>query len=98
MQDDIFKLFKKSIETVRVKNTPRGTLDNKTPSFTVSLDAIVKRRASMATATADSQDRVTTTSIHFKQEDGEYIKVGHYAEVDGLWYAIETVRDGKENS
>ena len=96
MAADIFKLFKKSIETVAVKNTPRGTLTPEAPSFNVNLDAIVKRRNSMAQAVADSEDRNTATTIHFRASDSQYIKVGNYVQIDGLWRTIEQVKDGKD--
>lgn len=92
---DIFKLFKNSIEPVMVKNTPRGTLTQKAAEFNVELQAIVKRRDAMAEAVSESEDRETRTSVHFRNEDGEYVKVGYYALVDGIWHSIEEVRPGK---
>lgn len=96
MPADIFKLFKKSIEKVGVKNTPRGTMTPEAPSFNVELDAIVKRRNSMAEAVASSEDRNSATTVHFKASDAQYIQVGNYVKIDGLWRTIEQVNDGKD--
>lgn len=42
---DIFKTYKKGIEKVQVADFPRGTMDSEAPTFTVTLDAIIKRKS-----------------------------------------------------
>lgn len=96
MQQDIFKLFKKSIEPIQVRKTPRGTLDISEAEFDVTIDAIVKRRNLMSGAIEDSEDRNNRTTIHFRQKDAQYIEVGNYVNVDGNWHSILQVRDGKD--
>lgn len=96
MTSDIFKLFKGSVETVQVKGQKRGTFEQSAPDFTTTLDAIVKRRKSTAESTADSEIRNTTTTIHFRPEDAEYIKLGNYVNIDGEWHTISDVKEGKD--
>lgn len=96
MATDIFKLFKKSIEQVRVKNTPRGTYDRQEPSFNVTLDAIVKRRNTMAEAVSESEDYNSNITVHFKPKDAQYIKIGNFVEIDSEWKSIIEIRDGKD--
>lgn len=96
MTTDIFKLFKKSIEKVDVKNTPRGTLSSGTPTFSVNIDAIVKRRKQFSEAVAESEDYNDNTTIHFRQSDAQYIEVGNYVKIDGDWHTIIEVKDGKD--
>lgn len=96
MAQDIFKLFKKSIEKVQMMKMPRGTLDIEAAEYNVSLKAIVKRRDGMVQAIENSEDRQNTTSIHFKVSDAQYIEVGNYVNIDGQWRTIERIRDGKD--
>lgn len=93
---DIFKLFKNSVETVRVKVQPRGTFEQSTPTSIVSIDAIVKRRKGFTEEQAEAEDYSNATSIHFKQEDAEHIKIGNFVEIDDEWHSIITLRDGKD--
>lgn len=94
MAVDIFNLFANSLETVAVKQAVRGTMGVPTGT-SVNLQAIVKRRNSMAEATNQSEDYNNQTTIHFKASDKQYINVGAFAQVDGEWHTIEQVRDGK---
>ena len=96
MQQDIFKLFKKSIEPVQVKRVPRGELNIPAPTFDVTLSAIVKRRKLMATSVENSEDFNNNTTVHFKPTDSQYIAVGDYVQIDGDWHSIEQVRQGKD--
>lgn len=96
MTTDIFKLFKHSIEQVDVKNMPRGTYEPEAPTFNVSLDAIVKRRNAFAEEVAESEDKQSRTTIHFRATDAQYIAVGNYVKIDGDWHSIIEVRDGKD--
>lgn len=96
MAQDIFKLFKKSIEQVQVKKAPRGTLEPETAVFDVTVDAIVKRRKLMADSVENSEDYANNTTIHFRQSDAQYIEVGNYVNIDGSWHSILQVRDGKD--
>ena len=95
MTKDIFKLFKHSIEQVKVKNTDRAAISKPQPDIEVTIDAIVKRRKSMATAIETSEDYNDATTIHFRQSDAQYIKIGYYVEIDGKWHSIKEVKDGK---
>lgn len=92
---DIFKVFKNSIEQVQVKNPPRGTLSPEPAVFNVSLDALVKRRYSMAESVNESEDYENRISLHFRSKDAQYIKEGYYVKVDEKWHSIEEIRDGK---
>lgn len=96
MQDNLFKLFKNSIEKVRVKSQPRGTYEPETPVFNVELDAIVKRRTGLAEAVSESEDYSNNTSIHFKTSDAQYVAIGNYIQVDGLWHSIIEIKNGKD--
>lgn len=93
MQDDIFSLF--TPETVKVKDTSRGAM-SKTATFNVELQAVVKRRDSMSADLQNGDDRLTTTTVHFKASDAEYVRIGYYVEIDGVWHVIEQVRNGKD--
>jgi hypothetical protein len=95
MTGDIFKLFKNSIESVKVMKTERGTL-NQDVVYTQTLEAIVKRRNAMAEAVNESEDRNSTTSIHFRPADAQYIEIGNFVQIDGAWQVIERIRDGKD--
>lgn len=95
MAGDIFKLFKNSIEPVKVMKTKRGTL-NQDVVYTQTLEAIVKRRNAMAEAVNEGEDRNTTTTVHFRPEDAQYIEVGNFVNIDGAWQVIERIRDGKD--
>lgn len=95
MASDIFKLFKKSIEPVQVMKTERGTLGQDVV-YTQTLNAIVKRRNAMAEAVNESEDRNSTTTIHFKPADAQYIEIGNFVQIDGAWQVIERIRDGKD--
>jgi len=95
MTKDIFKLFKHSIEQVKVKNTDRAAISKPQPDIEVTIDAIVKRRKSMATAIETSEDYNDATTIHFRPTDAQYIKIGYYVEIDGEWHTIKEVKDGK---
>lgn len=95
MTGDIFKLFKNSIESVKVMKTKRGTLDQDVV-YTHTLEAIVKRRNAMAEAVNESEDRNSTTSIHFRPADAQYIEIGNFVQIDGAWQVIERIRDGKD--
>lgn len=95
MSTEIFKLFKKSIEQVKVKKTKRGTMDD-TQLYEVTVDAIIKRRDGMDEAVENSEDRNTQTTIHFRRTDGLYIEDGNFVEIDGLWRVIERHVDGKD--
>lgn len=96
MAHDIFKLFKKSIEPVMVTKVPRGTFDIEEAEFTVTVDAIVKRRNLMAGSVENSEDYSNNTTVHFRQEDAEYIEVGNYVKIDNQWHSILPVKDGKD--
>lgn len=95
MQQDIFKRFKNSIEKVEVADFPRGTMDSEAPTFTVTLDAIIKRKSGMEASTENSEDRESRTNFHFRPSDMEYIKVGYYIKLDGTWRSIEKIDLGK---
>lgn len=95
MTGDIFKLFKKSIESVKVMKTERGTL-NQDVVYTQTLEAVIKRRNAMAEAVNESEDRNSTTSIHFRPADAQYIEIGNFVQIDGAWQVIERIRDGKD--
>lgn len=95
MAHDIFKLFKKSIEQVEVKNTPRGTLTPGVPTFDVSIDAIVKRRKLMAETANEGEDYNNNTTVHFRTTDAQYIAVGNYVKIDNEWHSILQVKPGK---
>ena len=96
MAQDIFKLFKKSIEQVQVRKNPRGTLQPATPVFDVTIDAIVKRRKLMSESVENSEDRNNNTTFHFRKSDAQYISEGNYVNIDGEWHSIEQIRDGKD--
>lgn len=96
MTGDIFKLFKKSIEQVNVKKTPRGTLDGGTDIYNVTVDAIVKRRTMTDEAVAESEDYNSNTTVHFRPTDAQYIELGNYMNVDGNWHSIIEIKDGKD--
>lgn len=74
----------------------RGTFDLAAAEFNVEIDAIVKRRKLMAGAIENSEDRNNRTTVHFRQNDAQYIAVGNYVQVDGEWHSILQVRDGKD--
>lgn len=95
MTTDIFKLFKNSIEQVQIKNTDRAAIVKQEPDIQVTIDAIVKRRKSMATAIETSEDHNNATTIHFRQSDAQYVKVGYYVSIDNEWHSIKEVKDGK---
>lgn len=95
---DIFRLFKKSIKKVNVKNAPRGTYERESPTFNVSIDAIVKRRNTLAEAVSESEDYNSNTTVHFRLKDAQYIKIGNYVQVDNEWKSIIEIRDGKDFS
>lgn len=92
---DIFSLFPNSIEQVVVKSIDRGALDP-SATFEVTLNAIVKRRKSMAEATNESEDYQNNTTIHFMQKDVQYIAVGNYVKIDDEWHSIIDLKDGKD--
>lgn len=96
MTTDIFKLFKHAIEPVVVKKTSRGTLDGGTDVFTVTIDAIVKRRKMLGESVGDSEVRNSNTTIHFRQSDAQYVCIGNYVLLDNQWHSIMQVRDGKD--
>ena len=89
-----FEQFANSIEQIEVHTINRSALD-RTDTF-VTIDAIVKRRDSMAEAVAESEDYNNATSIHFRQSDAQYIEVGKYVKLDGRLRTIVEVRDGKD--
>lgn len=95
MTTDIFSLFKNSIEKVDVKSGPRGTFEPETPTFNVSIDAIVKRRIGFAEEVAESEDLTNNTTIHFRPTDAQYLAIGNFVKVDGLWHSIIGMRPGK---
>ena len=92
---DIFKTYKKGIEKVQVADFPRGTMESKNPTFTVTLDAIVKRMSGKEQSTENSEDRESRTNFHFRASDEQYIKVGYYIKLDGTWRSIESIDIGK---
>ena len=91
---DIFKTYKKGIEKVQVADFPRGTMEGKNPTFTVTLDAIVKRMSGKEQSTENSEDRESRTNFHFRASDEQYIKVGYYIKLDGTWRSIESIDVG----
>lgn len=95
MTTDIFKLFANSIEQVAVKKTKRGTFTDDVV-YSHTLDAIVKRRDSMAEAVQDGEDRNTQTTIHFRASDSQYIEEGNFVQIDGKWRVLELNKDGKD--
>lgn len=94
MTTDIFKLFKNSIEQVTVKKTKRGALAASTV-YSQTVDAIIKRRNGMQEAIANSEDRETQTTVHFRASDAQYIEDGNFVLIDGKWRVIERHNDGK---
>lgn len=95
MQDDIFKLFKNSLETVTVKEVTRGAMDYDTIKETV-VTAIVKRRQSMANGANNDELQNNATTIHFMLKDKAVIKLGNYVKIDDDWRLIERVIEGKD--
>ena len=91
---DIFKTYKKGIEQVEVADYPRGTMESEAPTFSVTLDAIIKRKSGMEQSTQNSEDRESRTNLHFRPTDEQYIKVGYYIKLDGTWRSIESVDVG----
>ena len=91
MQQDIFKRFKKSIERVEVSDKPRGTLETEPATFTVELDALIKRKSGMVQGANDGEDRESRTNFHFRPSDAAYIEVGNYIKLDGSWCSIENI-------
>lgn len=91
MQQDIFKRFKKSIEQVEVSDKPRGTLETEPPTFTVTLDTLIKRKSGMTEGTNDGELRESRTNFHFRPSDAMYIEVGNYIKLDGSWRSIESI-------
>lgn len=96
MATDIFKLFKNSVQDVRVMKLPRGTLSIEAPIYDVTLKGIVKLRDGMSEAVAESEDRNNTSSIHLKASDAQYVEIGNYALIQGEWRTIERIRWGKD--
>lgn len=96
MTGDIFKLFKNSVEQIKVKKTPRGTYDGGTDSYNVTVGAIVKRRTMSEEAVAESEDYNSNITVHFKPSDSQYIELGNYVEIDGNWHSIIEIKDGKD--
>lgn len=94
---DIFKTYKKGIEKVEVADYPRGTMENEAPTFSVTLDAIIKRKSGMEQSTENSEDRESRTNFHFRASDEQYIKVGYYIKLDGTWRSIESVDVGRNH-
>lgn len=92
---DIFKLFKNSIEDVKIKNTDRASIKKDNPTIEVTLKAIVKRRNKMSVSTETSEDKNNDTTVHFKPSDSQYVKIGYYAQVDNEWHSIKEIKDGK---
>ena len=95
MQDDIFKLFKNSLETVTVKEVTRGAMDYDTIKETV-VTAIIKRRQSMANGANNDELQNNATTIHFMLKDKAVIKLGNYVKIDDDWRLIERVIEGKD--
>lgn len=98
MPADIFKLFKKSIEQVQVSTADRGELPQDQPSVAATIDAIVKRRKTLAEAVNESEDNESRITLHIRQSDAQYGVVGNYMNIDGEWHSIVEVRDGKDFS
>jgi hypothetical protein len=94
MTGDIFKLFKKSIETIAIKKITRGTLDI-TTTYEADLDCIVKRRDGTDDGTNESELYKNSTTIHFKPEDSQYVELGNYVEINGVWRNITFIKAGK---
>ena len=94
MPADIFKTYKKSIESVDIRKTERGSFDEAIV-WTETVDAIVKRRNSFTTSVSDSEDYTNNTSLHFRVEDKQYIEQGNFVKIDGVWRVIEQIKDGK---
>lgn len=92
---DIFKTYKKGIERVEVADYPRGTMESEAPTFSVTIDAIIKRKSGMEQSTENSEDRESRTNFHFRPSDEQYIKVGYYIKLDGTWRSIESVDVGR---
>jgi len=93
MTGDIFKLFSKSIETVTVKKIKRGTFDG-TVVYSQDLEVIVKRRTGGDTGGNNDELFKNSTTIHFKPTDAQYVEIGNYAEIDGVWRDITSIRYG----
>ena len=91
---DIFKTYKKGIEQVEVADYPRGTMESEAPTFSVTLDAIIKRKSGMEQSTENSEDRESRTNFHFRASDEQYINVGYYIKLDGTWRSIESIDVG----
>lgn len=95
MQDDIFKLFKNSLETVTVKEITRGAMNYDTVKET-EVTAIVKRRQSMTSGANNDELQNNATTIHFMLKDKSLVQIGNYAKVDNDWRLIERVIEGKD--
>lgn len=76
MTTDIFKLFRKSIETVTVKKQPRGTYNTVAPEYEVDIDAIVKRRKGFSEDVEESEDFSNNTSFHHDSSDSHTTNLG----------------------
>lgn len=92
--NDIFKLFKKSIETVSVKKTKQGTFTS-TTVYNVDLQAIVKRRSGTANGSNDDDQYKNSSTIHFMPKDAANVELGNFVKYDGLWREITFIKDGK---
>ena len=88
---DIFKTYKKGIEQVQVADFPRGTMDSEAPTFTATLDAIIKRKSGTTSGGNNDELRESRTNFHFRLSDEQYIKVGYYIKLDGTWRSIESI-------
>lgn len=91
MQQDIFKHFKKSIEVVTVADKPRGTMDSEPPTFSVEVDALIKRKHGMTSGGNDDELRESRTNFHFRPSSANYIEVGNYVLLDGSWRTIASI-------
>lgn len=89
MQQDIFKRFAKSIEQVEMSDSPR---DGSTPpTFTVTVDALIKRKHGMTQGANDGELRESRTNFHFRPSDASYVEVGNYVKLDGTWRSIASI-------
>ncbi len=92
----IFKLFNKASEPIEIVKINNRSSLVQTKVYDVTLRAIVKRRLSMDATSYGAEDKQYHTSIHFKIDDAQYIEVGNYVKIDGLWHTVKTVRNGKD--
>ena len=87
----IFNLFK--TEKITVRKTTRGELTDSVV-YEEELTAIVKRRTNSVEGGQDDELYSNATTVHFKPTDYQYIELGNYVLIDGLWRNIQGLKDG----